>query len=169
MTYVPGTYTCDRCADPVSELEVATVHLSVARKAADRLPAGYIAHYHPECWNEARGAICAAIDETRTQDALVAGLERIRTATADEIMFCRGRNRLPDGRLYGQPDDGLRTALDDAKLSAPVRWELMLANITTLDQVAGMSDDELLRLRGIGVKTLAALREAVAIATGGGS
>jgi hypothetical protein len=49
-----------------------------------------------------------------------------------------------------------------AKLSQPARRALDLAGYTRLDQIAKLSEDEILALHGVGPKTIVELRSALA-------
>ncbi len=47
------------------------------------------------------------------------------------------------------------------RLSAPARWALAAAGVTSLDDLAGMREDEVAALHGMGPKVLGQLRDAL--------
>lgn len=158
MTYTPGTWTCDGCGQLVAEQEVVTLIVRAAALVKD-YKGGWISHYHLPCWHTVNPDVCdAARPEFDDDDP--ATLESIPTISRHEIREIRAAHRLPDGRRFGQPDDELRAVLE--RVAHRCVYALPRAGFCTLGEVARMSDEQLLAIRGVGEKTVRALRDAIA-------
>lgn len=155
MTYNPGTWTCDRCDQPVSEFE--WVELETHAHKDSKYRAGWIAHYHQECWWAVSDALREVVEAHRSP---LAALEPIPTVCHAEINRLRARHTDSAAGRPGILEEDLRKVL--ATFVPKVKYALPRAGITSLKQVSAMTDEEILALPGVGYKTLVLLRSAIA-------
>jgi len=161
MTFTPGTWTCNRCGQQVSETEMVTLSVSAGLELTGRAEqpykGGYIGHYHEDCWYEIHGEIHDLAKEGGGERD---PLEVIPVATGREITARRAEHRMPNGRRFGEATAELRDVL--RQLTPKCIYALPLAGVTSLDDVACLSDEQLLAIHGVGVKTVRHLRAACA-------
>jgi hypothetical protein len=159
MTHIPGTWTCDGCDEQVSEQEMITLSTSggfeLTRRHEHPYRAGYIGHYHEDCWYEVQHEI-HVLAKGGERDPL----ETIPVAEDYEIMSRREGHRMPAGRRFGEATAELRDVLRE--VAPRCVYALPRAGVTSLDDVARLSDEQLLALPGVGQKTVDALRRALA-------
>jgi hypothetical protein len=164
MTYIPASWTCDVCGQRVSSPEMVTLTTTAGADVED-YRAGYLGHFHDDCWTD---VVHRAVDDVIDMHREVASvLARIPVAREFEIEVARRAHRLPNGQRPYEPDPDLARLL--AGLPPGVRSALPRAGVRTLEQLARMTDQELLAIERVGAKTVAYVRERLADPTEGGA
>lgn len=164
MTYTPGTWTCDVCCRPVSEREMITLVVDAGPEAKSEYETGWLGHYHAPCWLLLSEQVETLACPAPADPSDPAALAQIPTADLREIGRLRGQHRLPDGTPIVDREQDVEPALNDvlARLGYRCRYVLPRAGVRTLEQVARMTDAQLLAIEGVGAKTVRVLREAIA-------
>jgi hypothetical protein len=70
VSYTPAVYTCDECGKPATSNEVLTLEVTTSLAMKKTYPnlAGYLAHYHADCWGAVLRDIRTAIKGGDAED-----------------------------------------------------------------------------------------------------
>lgn len=149
---------CDRCGASVGG-DFVTLNISAPGLKDNRDYNGYIAHYHPECFDEVHGDIEDAADRmpAPAPDSVVA-LNAIATVSDRRISELRDQHRrVGDGRRVWEAKSELHGLLRSIGLDR-VFYDLERLRIASVEDLAAIPDIELCAIRGIGPKTVEAIR-----------
>lgn len=165
---------CDVCGASIGDDAVTlSVQCPGLEKAAYN---GYIAHYHPKCFDDVDPVIEEAAQRMPDPPAdSVSALEAIPVAHENVIRGLRRRHRMPDGRLQDeieneQAESWLRDrgevirgpeGIGRLGLSNGTHSALSRAGLIRIADVEALSFSSLLALVGIGATRAAEIRAAI--------